>query len=696
MSGTTSTSPAVITTTQKFSRKALGYLWERRAELDPGTVALLDTLYKNRKKGDLQCSQTITYKVKPHSYGRYYGNKGSLETLQNECRATLCIDYYHDIDIVNAQPVLMSQLAASVGFDTPRLDFYVSDREAVLAALMEKMNCNREDAKEAVLKVMYGGASEHLVDLRNELREFAKALRVRPDYQALWTIAEKKAASEDKSKYGVFLALAAQTLERDCMVALKSAFESRGWTVGVLVYDGIMVEKRDGHSITAELLQAIEAEVKAVTGYKVAILEKPLVGFALPTADERTEIVAGVKTADYNDMKALFERNHFYYGPTNQFVEVNEATGELLMMDCAHATEYLRTWHFKTSNNNIKNAQFFPIWRDDVSRRAVSRIDMKPSTDPTVYSPPLRFAFNSTEAPEDAAAYVATFQDLVSKVIPDEIMRGLFLEWLAQMVQRPFDNSKTCVVLAGGKGCGKDTIGDWISEYLLGRTLSHNYENNAQFWEKHDEGRMNRLFVKLEEASGVLNKQHEDDFKGRITSDTLTVNPKGQRPVTTGNYVRYFLTTNNGCPVALDEGERRYAVIHCGSELIGKMDYWNALRGNGCAPKLFCKEAAKAVGDWLMGLTVGSFPRVLPRSALAQDIIDATKSAEERFTASDAWDGEPTSAQELFVMYREFCRDNELAHAQTATSFGTRMMNLILLHKVEKKRTSTGFTYRRV
>jgi phage/plasmid-associated DNA primase len=365
----------------------------------------------------------------------------------------------------------------------------------------------------------------------------------------------------------------------------------------------------------------------------------------------------------------------------------------MLMMDTAHASEYLRSWHFKTSNNNIKNTQFFPIWRDDVSRRIVSRIDMKPCDDPMVYSPPLRFAFNRVESPDNAAEYIATFQDLISKVIPDDVMRSLVLEWMAHTVQRPFDNSKTCLVLAGGKGCGKDTIGDWFAQYILGPTLSQNYESNDQFWEKHDEGRFNKLFVKLEEASGILNKKHEDDFKGRITSCDLTINPKGQKPITTGNYVRYFLTTNHGCSVALDEGERRFALIHCGSELIGNMDYWNGLRGNGCAPKLFCKEAGKAVGDWLMTYTVGSFPRVLPRSALAEAIIDATRSVEERFVASDAWDGQETSAGDLFVAYREFCRDNDLAGATTQKGFGTRLVDLILLNKIQKKRVTAGFVY---
>jgi hypothetical protein len=46
-------------------------------------------------------------------------------------------------------------------------------------------------------------------------------------------------------------------------------------------------------------------------------------------------------------------------------------------------------------------------------------------------------------------------------------------------------------------------------------------------------------------------------------------------------------------------------------------------------------------------------------------------------------------------MYRAFCRDNDLAGAQTANSFGRRMMDLVLLHKVEHKRTKAGVCYSR-
>jgi len=57
-------------TTQKFSRRGLGFLWGKRTELDPGQVAILQSLYNNRKKGSLTGIQKITYKLSKSKAGR--------------------------------------------------------------------------------------------------------------------------------------------------------------------------------------------------------------------------------------------------------------------------------------------------------------------------------------------------------------------------------------------------------------------------------------------------------------------------------------------------------------------------------------------------------------------------------------------------------------------------------------------------
>lgn len=672
--------PAPIVTTQRFSRQGLGYLWGHRSELDPGQVAIINSLYLNRKKKSLECQQTVTYKLAKSKagqlgYGRYYGTKGSLETLERECRGTICREYYHDIDIVNCHPVLITQFARSrYQKDLPQLDIYCRNRDKVLAAISE----NRDEAKTEINRIVYGGMNRHDITLAlsNEMRAFSKFLSTQTEYSALFA-----AVKHEDNIYGSFLSYVIQTEERACMLAMKASLEANGWSVDVLAYDGVMVRKREGADL-ALAMRAAEQAIKAETGYAVDLVNKEFSYFDIPAVDE--EVSKGVSREEYDEMKGRFEENHFFYTPTGVTVELNEHN-ELLLMKPEHAAAVLNTKYiFKHSDKFGDYTSFYPLWLKDPSRRVISKIDMKPSDDPTIYSPPLRLAYLRADAPEDPRPYVEMFQTFLKALIPEENLRLFTIEWIAHLLQKPFENSTACVILSGGKGCGKDTLGNFIAEYLIGRDYSQNYTSTEQFWEKHDTGRLNKLFVKLEEANGLLNRKHEDVFKAIITSETLTVNPKGTGSITTGNYNRFFLTTNEAAPVKLDEEERRFVIIPCGSELTGKYDFWTSFRS-----LVFTQKGARAIGDWLMEQVVAAFPRVLPRSQLAQDLIDEEKTAEERFLEARVWDGKETKATDLYEMYRNFCTDQNLPYCRSAKSLGMKLLVQIRNGKL-KKRTLDG------
>jgi hypothetical protein len=163
-------------TTQMFSRRGLGFLWAKREELDPGQVSILQTLYNNRKKGSITGYQDVTYKLSKSNagklgYGRLYGQKGSLETLEKEIRGTLCKDYYYDLDFVNCHPVLLIQLAKNMyNKNLPEVETYVKDRDAYLA----RIGPNRDDSKSEIFRIFYGGRNTFpfLEPLAREVREY--------------------------------------------------------------------------------------------------------------------------------------------------------------------------------------------------------------------------------------------------------------------------------------------------------------------------------------------------------------------------------------------------------------------------------------------------------------------------------------------------------------------------------------------
>jgi hypothetical protein len=166
---------------QVFSRKSVGYIWSKRNELDAGQMVIIKALYDNRKKGSIDGSHRADYKLARSGagklgYGRLYGTRGSFETLEREIRGTVCKEFYYDIDIKNAHPVFLYQLAATVyKIDMPEVKRYCENRDAYLKQMKDNNGqpLSRDDAKSAILKIMYGGKNEH-----DFLREFEKEVKV--------------------------------------------------------------------------------------------------------------------------------------------------------------------------------------------------------------------------------------------------------------------------------------------------------------------------------------------------------------------------------------------------------------------------------------------------------------------------------------------------------------------------------------
>lgn len=266
-------------------------------------------------------------------------------------------------------------------------------------------------------------------------------------------------------------------------------------------------------------------------------------------------------------------------------------------------------------------------------------------------------------------------------------MKLYIIHWFAHILQKPFENPGTTIILTGRQGCGKDTLGDLMSEWVIGRQYSHNYTSTEQFWDKHDCERMGKFFIKIEEACGFLNRQHIGSMKAIITSHTLTVNPKGTKAITTGNYNRLFMTTNEGSPVKMEEGNRRFIVSACSPTRVGDFTYWAALR-----KALFNADGGATVAKYLMSLDLNGFdPKTIPISEYTRDVMENDKSEEDQFI--EQWTGEEASASAFYELYRTFCIDNDLRYAPNQKIFGLRILTAIRDRKVLKKRKTDGFYY---
>jgi len=676
-----------ITCNQLFSRRGLGYLWSVRLKIDPAQEKIINSLYNNRKKGSLDGQQTITYKLSNKKagklgWGRYYGSIGSLETLEKECRGTLCKEYYHDIDIVNCHPVLLVQYAKQkYNKDLPETEYYIENRDEVLSRISD----NRDEAKQEVIRVLYGGRNKHpiLSKLSDELKRFSKFLSTQDELQQLFKICQ-----EEDNIYGSFLSFILQTEERKVMLGMKEYLESVGWSVDVLAYDGVMI-RRDP-KLTLDL-RALEKFILDKTNYKVNTLEKEMIGFDVPNTDE--EIVKGVSKVDYLKMKEEFEKYRAYFTPNNTYCEISEYEDKFYTED--HALKYFRNkYHFKTSDKFNDYVEFFPLWLKDVTKKCIREITFDDNigcADPEVYYKELKFEYQNwikDISYNDSELVLSLFKTLIKiNTNNDSVLEDYLTKYLAHLLQKPLELPGVAVILSGEKGCGKDTLFDFIGQYVIGSKHFFNYQSNKQFFDAYDTNRKDKFLVKLEEADRKYFLEDASYLKSLITATKNTFNPKLQPTITCNNYIRFIFTTNKSNVAEMSQGERRFVLLNVSSEKKGDFEFWDRVRHY-----LFTPEAGCIIADYLLSIDINNFtPRKLPTNSFQEAVIDAQKTSEQLFLES--WDGEETNATDLYNVYRSFCGDNNLFFVNNSIAFGIKLLPFIGNGLINKSRNASGVVY---
>ena len=652
---------------QKFSRKGLAYLWNHRESIDATQLSIISSLYNNRKKGSMDGEQSITYKLSNKKagklgYGRYYGNKGSLETLEKEARGTLCKDFYHDLDIVNCHPVLLVQFAKSkYNKDLPELEYYCENRDIIL----KKISDNRDDAKTEIIRILYGGKNKHDITskLSEEIKTFCKFLSKQKEYEELL-----KVCKEEDNIYGTFLSFVLQTEERHCMLSMKKYLESINISVDVLCYDGVMIRKNDKYIIDNEFLQNISNAILKDTTYKVIITEKTFSYFEIPNTDTE-EIVKGVSKEEYTKMKEEFELNHFYHIPTNQYAEIRD--GIMNLYDLQHATEIFNSEYiFKMSDKFADNITFFDLWRKDIARKKIRYVSYSEKGD-DIFTLPLTFQYTK-QSPNLNPKHIELFEKLLSITCNNNtILKEYVRNYYAHILQKPFDLPGVGLVYTGGKGIGKDTKVNFIMKYVLGEKYSQNYSTNKQFFGIHDTGKQNKFLIKLEEASRKDCLENSEELKAIITATMLTYNPKGSKEYHLPNYGRFIFTTNKSNPVDMSDEERRFVILPVSSEMKGNTQFWNTIY-----KELYNFEAGRSVAEYLLSIDISNFnPRTLPDNEYQDAVIESEKTDIDFFM--DAWNGEELSSNELYSSYKEFCITANLQYSPNSISFGRKLLSYI-------------------
>jgi hypothetical protein len=95
-----------------------------------------------------------------HKWGRVIpaNNYLSLSIFHRPTRHSFCKDFYIDVDMVNAQPTIINEIAKMNDKDTKWLNKYVKNPKKYREFIMKHHNCNKDCAKNLPIVIMMGGS----------------------------------------------------------------------------------------------------------------------------------------------------------------------------------------------------------------------------------------------------------------------------------------------------------------------------------------------------------------------------------------------------------------------------------------------------------------------------------------------------------------------------------------------------------
>lgn len=274
---------------EHYDPAALGYIIKNydqftfRPDTDKKAMLTQISKYKARSSDG---SKTVTYHQPKQTpgRGRFYAAEGqSLQGITREIRNALAYHLYEDVDFSNCHPAMLLQFCEHNNISAPCLRHYIHDREAVLNEMGDKSN-----AKKALLAVMNGGnPNPELRQVVNtafyaafikEIVQVTEAVLRTSQGAPFLALAVKAHGKDYYNLQGSAISTFLCDLENNMLMSLREFLEEKaGRKVGVLVFDGCMVERDvEKGLMTDELLKEASDYVCGATGYRLALVVKDM------------------------------------------------------------------------------------------------------------------------------------------------------------------------------------------------------------------------------------------------------------------------------------------------------------------------------------------------------------------------------------------------------------------------------------
>ena len=634
--------------------------------------------------------------------GRLYSG-GSIQGLKSIFRGFLMTGTT-DIDMKNCHPVLLRYICAKHGFPCPNLEYYINNRDEVLAQF-----ANKDEGKTLFLKSVNDDKRNNRIS-----NKFFKAFdREMKDLQlnisSLECYADIKQSVPQEKKYnwnGSAINRILCSYENHVLQSCISALNKKNIEICALMFDGVM--PYGNYYDNSELLEYITAEVeKDFEGLNMKWDYKPHNDtivlpeeFEIPT-DEKLEVD---KEQTFEAITTKFEKIHCKIINKALYIKCVENKNTLFSRNALeiayeHIKYDLADLDKDGNVRKILRPIFIRDWFLFENIRCYDDVDIypKPSLCPknifNLWTPFKCETYTEPYAKNDEALQIILHH---IKILcdHDEVVYDYFIKWIAQMIQYP-EVKTVCITLISKEGAGKGTLMRLIQKMLGEEKYFETTQPSRDVWGSFNSIMKDAFFVNLNELSKKETMEAEGIFKGLITDEAMTINQKGLAQYKVKSYHRFLITTNKedgGIKTVKDD--RRKVMVRTSDERIGDTEYFNKLH-----ELLEDVNVVRTCYDYFKSIEGMDEFNKIPRPVteyqanLKQLSRCPVETWLEQFTRDNIDKDEvELLGKETHEIFKNWCSENNVQYEANPTKIGVQLSNMKISGIMKGRKTKKGDT----
>lgn len=221
---------------------------------------------------------------------------------------------------------------------------------------------------------------------------------------------------------------------------------------------------------------------------------------------------------------------------------------------------FFKTWSLKANGDWVcKYNKISKVWLESQNRQEYRKIVFKPKDEKgclNLWSP---LPLSPIKGPKDVCAPILDL--IINGIANGNLEKALWLiQWLAHIIQRPWERCSLVPVVIGDQGTGKGMLFDNLMKALL-EQYHYKIMTASTLMERFNWEQGKRLLTLIDEANWGGNHTEDAVLKGLTGSRFQTLEQKFGARLAVENYSRYAILSNNWNAAKIERSNRRYVVF---------------------------------------------------------------------------------------------------------------------------------------